>query len=128
MDARKELIQNHSEVLTRFRSEAPSFFSNATSIVGLLAGTIINAVAGLFFVQSNRTRRLMSEFFDRLRNDEKVAEAVELVNSLQDTQTQSRLKSVLALSFASVELNKDVLELLMLNPFDSKTETPGDGA
>lgn len=110
---REELIKNHSEVLAQFRSKAPSFYTNATSMVGLLAGTIINAVAGLFFVQSNRTRRLMSEFFDRLRNDEKIFVAMGLVNSLKEKDAQTRLKCVLALSFSNVELSKDILESLM---------------
>ena len=36
-------------------------------IFTLVAGTIIDAVAGLFFVQSNKSRQLMVDFFDKLR-------------------------------------------------------------
>lgn len=44
----------------------------------LLAGTIVETTAGLFFVQSNRARKLMIEFFDRLRMDRKLFEALKL--------------------------------------------------
>ena len=34
----------------------------------LVAGTVIDAVSALFFVQSNKARQLMTEFFDKLRS------------------------------------------------------------
>ena len=41
----------------------------AGSFIDMLAGTIIDSVPALFFVQSNKARQLMSEFFDKLRID-----------------------------------------------------------
>ena len=40
----------------------------------LVSGTVIDAVAALFFVQSNKARQLMTEFFDKLRIDRKLDE------------------------------------------------------
>jgi hypothetical protein len=47
-------------------------YSEKTGYLGVVAGTIIDAVAALFFYQSNRARRLMADFFDRLRGSGKV--------------------------------------------------------
>jgi hypothetical protein len=49
----------------------------------LIAGTIIDAVAALFFVQSNKARQLMTEFFDKLRVDRKLDEALSLMKEMQ---------------------------------------------
>jgi hypothetical protein len=68
----------------------------------LISGTVIDAVAALFFVQSNRARQLMSEFFDKLRVDRKLDECLKLANDIDDPKIQSSLKAVLALSFAEV--------------------------
>lgn len=43
------------------------FVEQGQAFVSLVAGTIIEAVSALFFVQSNRARQLMTDFFDRLR-------------------------------------------------------------
>ena len=71
-------------------------------ILNLVSGTIIEAVAALFFVQSNRARRLMVEFFDRLRADKKLDDALRLAQEIGDGHIQSRLKVLLALDFADV--------------------------
>ena len=46
-------------------------------LFALVAGTIIDAVSALFFVQSNKARQLMTEFFDKLRTDRKLNEVAE---------------------------------------------------
>jgi hypothetical protein len=71
-------------------------------ILNLVSGTIIEAVAALFFVQSNRARRLMVEFFDRLRADKKLDDALQLAQEIGDEHIQGRLKVLLALDFADV--------------------------
>ncbi len=48
------------------------------TFITLVAGTVIDAVAALFFVQSNKARQLMVDFFDRLRNDRKLEESLRL--------------------------------------------------
>jgi hypothetical protein len=76
------------------------FTDQARTFVSLVAGTVIEAVSALFFVQSNKARQLMIEFFDKLRADRKLEESLRLANELPDPVLQSRLKIILALNFA----------------------------
>jgi|GEM_PF-3069450 hypothetical protein len=96
----------------------------------LIAGTIIEAVAALFFVQSNRARQLMTEFFDRLRIDRKVDEALRLAAEIEDIATSSSLKAMLALSFADVQSANDALcRILNQSPATkSRAEVAGTSA
>lgn len=72
----------------------------------LVAGTIIDAVSALFFVQSNRARQLMTEFFDKLRIDRKLDEALQLMKDIDDPVIASRIKGIVALTFSDVPLDK----------------------
>ena len=79
------------------------------AFIPLIAGTIIDAVAALFFVQSNKARRLMTEFFDKLRTDRKFEESLQLADQIPDEILQSKLKIMLAMSFAEVKSTDDIL-------------------
>ncbi len=68
----------------------------------LVSGAIIDAVSALFFVQSNKSRQLMSDFFDKLRLDRKLDEALKLANEIEDTHISSNLKAFLSINFAEV--------------------------
>lgn len=82
---------------------------NASKIIKLTSGTIIDAVAGLFFVQSNKARELMAAFFDKLRTDRKLDESLRLVERIADPTVKSRLQMVLSLNFAGVQLDNATL-------------------
>ena len=71
-------------------------------LLPLVSGAVIEAVASLFFVQSNRATRLMVDSFDRLRTDRKLEKALDLAQEIRDPDVQSRLKALLALDFAGV--------------------------
>jgi len=73
------------------------------TFITLVAGTVIDAVAALFFVQSNKARQLMVDFFDRLRNDRKLEESLKLAVGIQDAELKSRLHTLLSLSFAEIK-------------------------
>ncbi|MCP3930938.1 MAG: hypothetical protein GY705_17775 [Bacteroidetes bacterium] len=73
-----------------------------TSILTVVSGTIIDAIAALFFTQSNQARKLMTEFFDKLRIDRQFNESLRLCESIPDEGTQSQLKARLSLFFAGV--------------------------
>ena len=51
-------------------------------IFAMISGTIIDAVAALFFVQSNKARQLMTDFFDKLRIDRKLDESLNVLKEL----------------------------------------------
>ncbi|MEQ3693875.1 MAG: hypothetical protein ABNH16_02995 [Thalassolituus sp.] len=78
------------------------------------AGVVIDAVAGLFFVQSKNAQQSMGEFFDKLRKDRQQAESRNLCDSIDDKKAQDALKVQLALYYAGVEdykeLSKNIVE------------------
>jgi precorrin-3B methylase len=82
-------------------------------IVPITAGAIIDAVSALFFVQSNRARQLMTEFFDKLREDRKFDESLRLVNEVSDNALRSRLQTLLALNFAQVSSGDSMLRIVL---------------
>jgi hypothetical protein len=82
-------------------------------IFTLIAGTVIDAVAALFFVQSNKARELMTEFFDKLRSDRKLDEALRLVEAIPDAAIGSRTRAIIALNFSDASLGPSVLSALV---------------
>jgi len=70
--------------------------------IGIVSGSILEAVAGLFFYQSNRVRASMMSFFDKLRSDNKINDALELCNSIEDKEMKNQLKVKLALHFVGM--------------------------
>ena len=87
--------------------------TTAGTTVSLVAGAIVESVAGLFFVQSNRAAELMTTFFDRLRADRKLRDALELAKSIEDPRLRSRLQTQIALSMAETSETEGTLDLLL---------------
>jgi hypothetical protein len=90
-------------------------------IFSLVAGTVIDAVSALFFVQSNKARQLMTDFFDKLRVDRKLDEALGLMSQIPDQVIQSRVKAIVALTFSEVIMNEAVLTAMLSMPEQSET-------
>jgi hypothetical protein len=86
------------------------------AFVQLVSGTIINAVSVLFFVQTNKSRKLMSDFFDKLRSDRKINESLILVEKIPDKFIQSRAKAMMALSFVGIQLDEKMLVSVLTPP------------
>ncbi|MFN3780493.1 MAG: TRADD-N-associated membrane domain-containing protein [Brevundimonas aurantiaca] len=81
----------------------PSRNTNDLSVfLPLVSGTIVEAVSALFFAQSNHSRKMMIEFFDKLRADRKLAEALKFAREVQTEPTASNLKAYLSLRFADI--------------------------
>lgn len=100
------------------------FTSQGQTFITLLAGTIIDIVSTLFFVQSNKARELMSKFFDKLRADRKLEEALKLCQEIQDGNIRARLQTLLALKFAEVQFNDSLLSsMLSTEVKEKKTRT-----
>jgi hypothetical protein len=79
----------------------------------LIAGTVIDAVSALFFVQSNKARQLMTEFFDKLRVDRKLDEALRLMSEIPDPTIASRIKGIVALTFSEVAIDNSILSAML---------------
>jgi TRADD-N domain-containing protein len=85
----------------------------AANVVALIAGAIVEAVSGLFFVQSNRARELMVEFFDRLRQDHGRDRALEIAAEVPDEHIRSRLQATLSLSLAGASVPDQVMHVIL---------------
>jgi hypothetical protein len=98
-------------VFAVFSNSNENFSSTA---IQFTAGAVIDAVAGLFFVQSKNAQKSMGEFFDKLRTDRMQAESRTLCDSIDDKKAQDALKVQLALYYAGVndykDLSKNIVE------------------
>ena len=79
----------------------------------MLAGTIIDSVSALFFVQSNKARQLMSEFFDKLRIDRKLEESLRLCSDIHNPDLKDRLRTLIALNFSDVKPKDELLASIL---------------
>lgn len=82
------------------------------AIISLVSGTIIDAVSALFFVQSNKSRELMSTFFEKLRTDRKIEESLKLADSITDENLRSKLKMILSLHFAEIVTSDNIVSIV----------------
>jgi len=89
------------------------FSKQSASFMSIIAGTVIDAVSALFFVQSNKARQLMSDFFDKLRTDRKLEEALRLVEQIEDAALQARMKSLLTINFAEIPVSEAMTAALL---------------
>jgi hypothetical protein len=83
-----------------------AFFYNAetsgSTVAQFIAGTIMEAVASLFFVQSKNAQKSMGDFFDKLRSDRLHLESRKMCEAIEDTKTQDSVKLHLSLHYAGV--------------------------
>jgi hypothetical protein len=77
--------------------------ARADAIVPIIGGAIVDAVSALFFTINTRAQKVMVEFFDKLRADRRLEEALLLVKGVSDQAMASRLQVLLALQFAEVK-------------------------
>jgi hypothetical protein len=72
------------------------------ALVPIIGGAVIDAVSLLFFAQDRRHQTAMFDFFERLREDRKLDEALALLRTIADESVQSRVQAAMALHFAAV--------------------------
>lgn len=108
-------------------------YSEKSGYVGVIAGTITESVAALFFYQTNRARSLMADFFDRLRADRKLVEALKLCEATTAPAIQDALRVRLALHFAGIDKSdealRDILDLRkeLPDPNEKQDKPTGSG-
>jgi hypothetical protein len=107
--------------LSIIRIDANSQGSNQTAaFVSLIAGTIIDVVSALFFIETNKARKLMVDFSDKLRADQKLNESLSLIEKIPDKTIQSKVKAIMTLNFAGINIDdKEFLKELL----NSSTES-----
>jgi Flp pilus assembly protein TadB len=77
-----------------------SISEQSLPFASLVSAIVIEAVSGLFFVQSNRAQSVMVEFFDRLQTDRKLEEALALADRMPNTKIKARMMLVLGIGLA----------------------------
>ena len=81
---------------------------SGSAIAQFVAGIIMDAVAGLFFVQSKNAQKPMGEFFDKLRKDRAQVESRALCEAVTTPEAKDALRVHLALFYAGVETHESV--------------------
>jgi len=66
--------------------------SGTATTAQFVAGIIMDAVAGLFFVQSRNAQKSMADFFDKLRSDRMQMESRNLSESIVNEEAKDALK------------------------------------
>lgn len=77
--------------------------ATTATVAQFTAGIIMDAVAGLFFVQSRNAQKSMGEFFDKLRSDRLHAESKLITEAVKSQNAKDSLRLHLALHYAGIE-------------------------
>jgi hypothetical protein len=96
------------------------------TVASFLAGVVIDAVAGLFFVQSKDAQRSMAEFFDKLRKDRQQADSRSLCESIEDSKLKDALRLQLALYYAGVDGHEAVAGSILGGRFGAPGAPPAN--
>lgn len=83
--------------------------NNISTTMKILPGTVMDAVAFLFFKQATETRQRATELYDRLRTDKRNTQSVNLVASIEDIKVRSAVKAQIALHMSG--LNPSPIDL-----------------
>lgn len=75
----------------------------------LVSATVIEAVSALFFVQSNRAQKVMVEFFDKLRADRRLEEALSLAERMPEPMIRARMMLILGLGLAERRITDSLM-------------------
>lgn len=84
-----------------------------TTVASFVAGTIIDAVSALFFIQSKNAQQAMGEFFDKLRRDRQQLEARKICEIIDNPSSKDAVRIQLALHFAEVADPKGIAEAII---------------
>jgi hypothetical protein len=71
--------------------------------VKVASGAIIDAVSGLFFVQSTSAQKNMGDFFEKLRLDRLNAEAREMIGEIENIGMRDELRAQLILKYSGID-------------------------
>ncbi|NEA32021.1 hypothetical protein [Streptomyces sp. SID13031] len=88
---------------------AYAVLTKSPEIGAYVSGVVTEAVAALFFTQSNQSRELMARFFDKLRDDRRLEEALALADGISDSRLKSTLQALLAMQLIGSEHSPSVL-------------------
>ena len=93
---------------------------DTTTLIQMLAGTIIDAVSALFFVQSRHAQKSMADFFDKLRQDRQHTDSKSMCESISDPIAKDALKMQLSIYYSGMANSDKVSEHLIEEWLHSK--------
>lgn len=73
------------------------------AIIRVLSGVVIDAVAALFFAQSNRAQASMQSFFEKLRVDRASAQAMALLTDIENPDRRDELRAQFIRRLADID-------------------------
>jgi hypothetical protein len=76
---------------------AYSVLTKSEAVSPYISGGVTEAVSALLFAQTNQARKLMADFFERLRQDRRLEEALRLTNSIESAELRSSLQALVAM-------------------------------
>jgi hypothetical protein len=68
------------------------------TVITIVSGVVIEAISALFFVQSNNAKKAVTNFFEKLRKDKQIQDAIKISESIEDKTIKDKLKVKLSLS------------------------------
>jgi Na+/melibiose symporter-like transporter len=84
------------------------------TVISIISGVVIDAISALFFVQSNNAKKAVTTFFEKLRKDKQIHDAIKICESIEDIKIKDKLKVNLSLSLLGLansnELTKELTE------------------
>lgn len=93
------------------------------SMIKILPGVIVDAVAYLFFNQAEEARQRATALYDRLRMDNQIKIAQEIIDSIEDPTIKSVMKAQIALKMVDIETKSLDFEEIIQNSSSDSTDT-----
>lgn len=88
-------------IIISFATHSPG--DSVGTIIKILSGTVIDAVSGLFLIQSQNARKSMTDFFEKLRLDRLSAEARQMIEEIENTSARDQLRMQLVMKFSGID-------------------------
>jgi hypothetical protein len=89
--------------------------ADTATVFRLVPGTILDAVAALFFRQAGETRTRATDLYDRLRRDRQTQGAIDLITTIEDATIRSFVQAQLALHLAGLAKDLDLAAIRALH-------------
>jgi len=87
--------------------------SLTTAAVSALSGTVVEAVAALFFTLNRMNQKNMLVFYDKLRSDQRVEYAINIAKKLPESDLATKLQALLALRFSETDAISELFQQLL---------------
>jgi hypothetical protein len=84
------------------------FFNNEKIyLLNIIPGIVMDAIAFMFFKQSNEVRHRAVEYFDRLRTDNQKQKSLDLVGKITNTKLKDLIYAQIAINMSGVNTTAD---------------------